>query len=499
MKITFTKPNLSEKKLTVLGIFEGNLWGPLSTELDKKLNGALKNFVKNNDFKGKVGETLHFTFNHNKNFDHFLFIGMGNVLDCNILTCEKIGGTILKYLSHIKSETANVLVDPVNKVNVKPESMAAHIAYGSLLRSYHFDKYRKATRERLPFNVKAINVMLHNTVQASKLFSPLEKIALSVFFTRDLATEPSNVIYPKTFADEARKLTKLGVKVQVLGEKEMSKLGMNALLAVGQGSNRESQLVVFEWKGAPSQKQPVALVGKGVTFDSGGISIKPAANMEDMKWDMAGAATVLGTIRALAERKAKVNVVGIAGLVENMPSGTAQRPGDVVTSMSGQTIEVINTDAEGRLVLADALWYCQKQFNPQCIIDLATLTGAIIISLGHHYGGLFSNDDQLAADLIKAGKKENEPLWHMPLADYYDKIINCDIADMRNSSGREGGSITAAQFLQRFIKKGTAWAHLDIAGVAWTTKDLDTVPKGATGFGVRLLNRFIHDQYEIHG
>ncbi|MHB1060253.1 MAG: leucyl aminopeptidase, partial [Rhodanobacter sp.] len=287
------------------------------------------------------------------------------------------------------------------------------------------------------------------------------------------------------------------VTVELLNEKQMKKLGMGALLGVGQGSERESHIAVMRWDGAPSakDKRPVAFIGKGVTFDTGGISIKPAAGMEEMKWDMAGAGAVIGLMKALAGRKAKVNAVGVVGMVENMPSGTAQRPGDVVTSMSGQTIEVINTDAEGRLVLADAIWYCRDRFKPKAMIDLATLTGAIIVSLGQLHAGLFANDDALADSLLAAGKASGEPLWRMPLGDGYDKLINSDIADMKNTGGRYGGSITAAQFIKRFVKD-TPWAHLDIAGMAWSDKDAPTTPKGATAFGVRLLDRLVADNYE---
>jgi len=288
---------------------------------------------------------------------------------------------------------------------------------------------------------------------------------------------------------------------------EMRKLGMGALLGVGQGSARESQLLLMRWNGAGGRgkgkgkgkgkaARPVAFVGKGVTFDTGGISIKPAANMEDMKWDMGGAGVVIGLMRALAGRKAKVDAVGVCGLVENMPSGTAQRPGDIVTSMSGQTIEVINTDAEGRLVLADALWYTQEKYNPRAIIDLATLTGAIIIALGHEYAGLFANDDKLAENLTAAGTAVGEGVWRLPMGEAYDKAIDSDAADVKNVGNRAGGSITAAQFLLRFIKKGTPWAHLDIAGVAWASKAKPTVPKGGTGFGVRLLDRLVADHFE---
>jgi leucyl aminopeptidase len=326
----------------------------------------------------------------------------------------------------------------------------------------------------------------------------MDKVVDAVNFARDLVSEPANVIYPETLAKEARTLSELGVDVKVLGVKEMQKLGMGALLGVGQGSNRESQLVAMQWNGAGNAKEKaIAFVGKGVTFDTGGISIKPAQGMEDMKWDMAGSAAVIGTMRALASRKAKVNAVGVVGLVENMPSGTAQRPGDIVTSMSGQTIEVLNTDAEGRLVLADAMWYCQETFKPKVMIDLATLTGAILIALGTIYGGMYANDDGLAKQLEASGKATGELLWRMPLAAAYNKMMDSSAADVKNISGsRNAGSITAAEFLQRFVQKGTIWSHLDIAGMAWADKDSATTPRGATGYGVRLLDHLVASHYE---
>ncbi|MBI3199226.1 MAG: leucyl aminopeptidase, partial [Rhodospirillales bacterium] len=325
----------------------------------------------------------------------------------------------------------------------------------------------------------------------------LEPTIDAVFFARDLVSEPANMLYPVEFARRAKELTKLGVKVEVLGEAEMKKLGMNVLLGVGQGSERESQLLVMRWMNGPKSQAPVALIGKGVTFDTGGISLKPAGGMEDMKWDMGGAGAVTGAMRLIAGRKAKANVIAVCALVENMPDGNAQRPGDVVKSMSGQTVEVINTDAEGRLILCDAMWYAQEKFKPQAMIELSTLTGAIIVSLGHERAGLFSNNTQLSTRLRVAGSQIGEKLWRMPLGPKYDKMIDSDIADMKNvSNGRDGGSITAAQFLQRFVKEGVAWAHLDIAGVAWSGKGDNTTPKGATAFGVRLLDRLIADNYE---
>jgi len=311
-------------------------------------------------------------------------------------------------------------------------------------------------------------------------------------------SEPANILFPESFVERARELKKLGIKIQVLGEREMRKLGMGALLGVAQGSERTPRLLSMRWDGAPnsSNKRPIAFIGKGVTFDTGGISIKPSGGMEDMKWDMGGAGVVTGLMRVLAERKAKVNAVGVAGLVENMPSGTAQRPGDVVKTMSGQTIEVINTDAEGRLVLADAMWWCQQKFKPHTMIDLATLTGAIIISLGHHHAGMFANDDELANRLTNSGEETGERVWRMPLGDDYDNQVKSQIADMKNVGGRDAGSITAAQILQRFVQDGVKWAHLDIAGVTWSNTDSPIVPKGGTGFGVRLLDRLVAEHFE---
>jgi leucyl aminopeptidase len=375
--------------------------------------------------------------------------------------------------------------------------LAARAALGVRLASYRFDKYRtKEPAEKKP-SITKTQVVAADPDQALAAFPPLAALADAVSFTRDLVSEPANVLYPVEFARRVKELERLGLEVEILGEAEMMKLGMGSLLGVGQGSVRESQLVVVRWNGAKDKKaQPIAFVGKGVCFDTGGISIKPAENMEDMKWDMGGAGAVAGLMHVLAGRKAKVNAVGILGLVENMPDGNAQRPGDVVTSMSGQTIEVINTDAEGRLVLADAIWYCQDRFKPKFVVDLATLTGAIIIALGHDFAGLFSNNDELSQNLLAASAAEGEPLWRLPLPDQYNKQIDSMIADVKNTGGRPGGSITAALFIQKFTN-GLPWAHLDIASTAWKKPSaVPTIPEGATGYGVRLLNRMVADRYE---
>ncbi|MCA1909297.1 MAG: leucyl aminopeptidase, partial [Magnetospirillum sp.] len=408
---------------------------------------------------------------------------------------QAFGGNGLAQVLTAGDSQVAVAVDAVPGLKIAEADFAANVAFGALLRSYRFDKYfTKEKKEDKP-SVKKLAV-LTAAPGAKAAFAPLEAVAQGVFLTRDVVSEPANVIYPESLAAECKKLADLGVEVEILGEKQMKKLGMGSLLGVGQGSDRESQLVVMRWNGAKDKdSQPVAFIGKGVCFDTGGISIKPAAGMEDMKWDMAGAGAVIGAIKALAGRKARANVIGVVGLVENMPSGNAQRPGDVVTSMSGQTIEVINTDAEGRLVLADALWYTKETYKPKIMVDLATLTGAIIISLGGEHAGLFSNDDKLADKLTQAGKAVGESLWRLPMGEAYDKQLKSDIADMKNVGGREGGSITAAQFLKRFVGD-VAWAHLDIAGTAWSKKDSATCAKGATAFGVRLLDRLVADHYE---
>ncbi len=374
---------------------------------------------------------------------------------------------------------------------------AAAAALGVRLAAYRFDRYRTTQKpEQLP-SITQLTLAADQADEARAAFAPLAALADGVEFTRDLVSEPANILYPEEFARRVKSLEGMGLQVEVLGEADMAKLGMGSLLCVGQGSRRESQLAVIQWKGAADpDAQPIAFVGKGVCFDTGGISIKPAEGMEDMKWDMGGAGAVAGLMHALAGRKAKVNVVGILGLVENMPDGNATRPGDVVKSMSGQTIEVINTDAEGRLVLADALWYCQDRFKPKFMVDLATLTGAIIISLGHDYAGLFSNDDELSEGLLAASRASGEPLWRMPLPTAYEKQIESVIADVKNIGGRPAGSITAALFLQKFVN-GLPWAHLDIASVAWKKPSSNpTIPDGASGFGVRLLSQLVADRYE---
>ena len=458
--------------------------------LNKQSGGALAKALATAKFGGKRGQNISVMMPASSKAERLLVIGTGDTKKLNPATLENIGGSIISFANHAGVKDATVLVEAGD---------AGRIAHGAMLKSYRFDKYfTKKTADEKP-TLATLSFASGNTKVSEKSYNALKPLQEGVFLTRDVVSEPANIINPETLSERAvEELEKLGVEVEVLGEVEMYKLGFGALLGVGQGSAIESKMVIMRWNGLgkASKAQPVAFVGKGVTFDTGGISIKPAGGMEEMKWDMGGAGTVIGLMKTLAGRKAKVNAVGLVGLVENMPDGMAQRPGDVVTSYSGQTIEVLNTDAEGRLVLADVLWYCQKHFKPKFIVDLATLTGAIIVALGTSRAGLFSNNDKLAEQLGKTGDVVGEELWRLPLADVYDKQINSDIADMQNiGKEREAGSITAAQFLQRFVNN-VPWAHLDIAGTAWSKKDSDICPKGATAFGVRLLNQLVADYYE---
>jgi len=498
MRLTFSSPDLSKPGALAVFATENATLSPSAEKLDRDTGGALKRAISASKFKGDKGQTLKLLAPQGIKASQILVVGLGKAGAIDDLAAQNAGGIVVRELSRSVEATAFVVVDAIKGADLSPSDFAANAAYGGLLRSYRFDKYRTKQKAEDKPVLSTLNFMTSDAAKARKAFGPMSKVADGVFFTRDLVSEPANILYPVSFAARARALTKLGVKLQILDQKQMAKLGMGALLGVAQGSAHAPRMVAMRWDGAPGAKDkaPIAFVGKGVTFDTGGISIKPAGGMEDMKWDMAGAGVVTGLIHALAARKAKVNAVGVIGLVENMPSSTAQRPGDVVKTMSGQTIEVINTDAEGRLVLADALWWCQQTHKPHTMIDLATLTGAIIVSLGHHHAGVFANDDTLAERLSAAGKATGEAVWRLPLGEAYDKQVRSNIADMKNVGGRDAGSITAAQILQRFVKDGVAWAHIDIAGMAWSSEDAPTVPKGGTAFGVRLLNRLVADYYE---
>ena len=405
---------------------------------------------------------------------------------------ERAGAAITAKF--IASGETSVTID-LSAAGLSAEQAAA-VVLGARLRGWRYDLYRTKLTADQKASLTTIRIA-GSPAGAEAAWEVEAALADGVELTRELVTEPANIIYPESFVERVTERVKgTGLKVRVLDDAEMAGLGMGALLGVAQGSRRPARLLVLEWNGGKAGGKPIAFVGKGVTFDTGGISIKPAAGMEDMKWDMGGAGAVAGAMLALAGRKAKANVVGICGLVENMPDGNAQRPGDVVTSMSGQTIEVINTDAEGRLVLCDCVTWVQQEYQPTAIVDLATLTGAILISLGHEQAGIFSNDEKLAGQLIAAGDASGDKLWRMPLGAAYDKLIDSPIADMKNVGPREGGSITAAQFILRFVNKGTPWAHLDIAGMAWSSKPGATWDKGATGYGVRLLDQFVRDNLE---
>ena len=368
-------------------------------------------------------------------------------------------------------------------------------AMGAKLRNWRLDTYRTRLAETAKPSLRTISIA-SGAGDVSVRWAGLSAVADGVALTQTLVAEPPNIIYPETFVERCQHLTELGVEIEVLDERQMKALGMGALLGVAQGSTRPPRLLAMRWNGGKDGEAPVVFVGKGVTFDTGGISLKPGPGMDMMKWDMGGAGAVAGAIKAIAGRKAKANVVGVVGLVENMPDGNAMRPGDIVTTMSGQTVEVLNTDAEGRLVLCDAIAWAQKSYDPKVIVDLATLTGAMVISLGHEYGGMFANDDDLAAKLLGAGEASGDKLWRFPLSPAYDKLLDSPIADMKNIGPREAGSITAAQYLKRFVNDGVAWAHLDIAGMAWHDKEGPTYAKGATGYGVRLLDRLVADNFE---
>ena len=490
MKIEFVAA-VDAAEILAVPIFEDRTFTAAGTALDGKANGALTKAAGKGRFTGKAGQSLSIAAPAGVEADVVLLVGAGAKDKLDDLAVEAFGGNAY---AAVKLSGAEVLT--IDASDLSPEQ-AARVGFAARLAAYRFDKYRTTQKaDKIP-SITTIRVVTTDLRGAEAALEPLSAVADGVIFARDLVSEPANVLYPAEFAKRVKALESLGLEVEILGEAEMEKLGMRTLLGVGQGSRRESQLAIMKWNGGEAGAQPLAFVGKGVCFDTGGISIKPADGMEDMKWDMGGAAAVTGTMIALASRKAKANVIGVLGLVENMPDGNAQRPGDVVVSMSGQTVEVINTDAEGRLVLADALWYTQERFKPKFMIDLATLTGAMIVALGLDYAGVFSNSDAVADPILAASKKVGENFWRMPIPDIYEQHIDSKIADVKNTgNGRAGGSITAALFLQRFTN-GVPWAHLDIAPTAWANKSPSpTVPEGGVGFAVRTLDRMVADSYE---
>ncbi|MGQ0663238.1 MAG: leucyl aminopeptidase [Pseudomonadota bacterium] len=498
MKIGFAKPEPMATGAFAVGVLEDRKMTPAAAMLDKRTGGVLTRAMASSRFKGRKDDMLEILAPKGVPLARILAVGLGKAEDLDALRLQAVGGNLVSYLNKAGETVATMAVDTIQGAPLQSPDMAAQMAFGARLRAYRFDKYRAREKEENKPTLKALNLHVMDFAAARKAFAPLDQLADAVGVTRDLVSEPPNVIYPGSLAERCKRLMAYGVKVEILDDRQLAKIGMNALLAVGQGSAHPPRVVVMRWDGAPraKDKRPLALCGKGVTFDSGGISIKPSAGMEEMKWDMAGSAVVIGVMEALAARRARLNAVGVVGLVENMPSGTAQRPSDIVRSLSGTTIEVLNTDAEGRLVLADVLWYTQDRFKPKAMVDLATLTGAVIVALGHEFAGLFSNNEELAQRLLAASNAVGEKLWRLPLGEIYDRDIDSDVADVKNiGPNRQAGSIIGAQFLKRFVND-VPWAHLDIAGVAWSKKDSPTVPKGATAFGVRLIDRLVADHYE---
>jgi leucyl aminopeptidase len=475
--------------------------GETGARLDKQSSGALKRAAAAVDFVGKAKTSVEMLAPAGLDVKRVVLIGSGRGGDNGSLDWLKVGGAAWATVTQRGTDTASLVIDDAGI----DAAAIARIAEGVLLRAYAFRKYKSKKAEGDADNGPSrtpAELLIHcaDPAAAEAAFAACSAVADGVYLARDLVNEPANALGPVEFAERLASLGVPGLEVEVLDLDQLRALKMGALLAVGQGSARESRVVVLQWhggKGRAKAKPPVCFVGKGVVFDTGGISMKPAAGMEDMKGDMGGAACVSGLMLALAKRKANVNAVGIVGLVENMPSGTAMRPGDIITAMSGQTVEVLNTDAEGRLVLADALWYAQERFKPRCIVDLATLTGAIMVALGKEHAGLFANNDKLARELEAAGATTGERVWRMPLSPAYDKLIDSKNADMKNIGGRYGGAITAAQFLQRFIKDGaTPWAHLDVAGTAMDSGRDEINQSWASGWGVRLLDQLVADAYE---
>ncbi|WP_454685118.1 leucyl aminopeptidase [Ancylobacter moscoviensis] len=497
VKISFAKlPTALEGIVVLLAAEpaegEGPAFAPAVEALLAPAGDLVSRAAKADRFTGKNGKVLELVAPTGLDASRLIVVGVGKATELKSLDWLKIGGSIMGRLPASAKDVGVVLTLPGGEV---PAEAAAEVALGLRLRAYSFDRYKTKKKADEATPKPKATLYIGDDAAAKRAWKKREGTGEGVIIARDLVNEPANVLTPTEFAKRTGDLAKVGVDVEVLGEKELRKLGMGALLGVGQGSAQESRVVVMRWNGGKAGEAPVAFIGKGVVFDTGGISIKPAAGMEDMKGDMAGAACVVGLMHALASRKAKVNAVGLIGLVENMPDGNAQRPGDIVTSMSGQTIEIINTDAEGRLVLGDVLWYAKERFKPQFMVDLATLTGAIMVALGTEHAGLFSNNDALSERLTDSGLSTGEKVWRLPLSPDYDKLIDSKFADMKNTGGRFGGSITAAQFLQRFVGD-VPWAHLDIAGTGMSSPANEFNKSWGAGWGVRLLDHLVARHYE---
>jgi leucyl aminopeptidase len=498
MKIEFPE-TLPKSGALAVAVTKDKTLSPTAKLIDQQTHGAIARALKVGRFTGEKDQVLELVAPAGLNLSRIVLYGLGDPKAIDALALENAGGNVVQRVNGTGDSDVVIAVDALAGCTLKSPTMAAEIAFGARLGAYRFDRYLTTEKPEKKPSVKRLGVYAKNAAAAARAFERLAEVAEGVELTRNLVSEPANVLYPASFAARCEELKEIGVKVEVLDLAQIKKLGMRALIGVAQGSANEPRVVIMRWNGgAKADDKPIAFIGKGVTFDTGGISIKPAAGMEEMKWDMGGAGVVTGLMRALAGRKARVNVVAALGLVENMPSSTAQRPGDVVKAMSGKTIEIINTDAEGRLVLADVLWHIQQRFKPKMMIDLATLTGAIIVALGHNHAGLFANNDRLADWLLAAGLATGERLWRMPLHDSYEQDIKSPIADIKNVGDRWAGSISAALFLKHFVND-VPWAHLDIAGTTWCYKNQPTVPKGGSGFGVRLLDRLVADHYERGG
>ena len=495
LKLGFGPFAAPAKGVLIVFCDDGLKFGPATRKALGSTAELVARAAKAERFTGKNNSALELVVPAGLQAARLVVLGAGKTSELKPKDFLKLGGLAMGKLPSSASDATVFAELPGGPMK---SEQSADLAQGVRLRAYAFDRYKtKRKDDEKPPSTRHVTVAVGDVAATRKAYESRAAISEGVLLARDLVNEPANVLYPEEFARRANALKKLRVAVEVLDIKAMKKLGMNALLGVGQGSERQSRVVVMRWNGGKAGEAPVAFIGKGVCFDTGGISIKPAASMEDMKGDMGGAACVVGLMHALAARKARVNAVGVIGLVENMPDGNAQRPGDIVKSMSGQTVEIINTDAEGRLVLADVIWYAAQRFKPKFMVDLATLTGAIIVALGQEYAGMFSNNDQLSERLTKAGIETGELVWRMPLAPEYDKMIDSKFADMKNTGGsRWGGAITAAQFIKRFVDDKIPWAHLDIAGTAFDSRQTDINRSWGSGWGVRLLDRLVADYYE---
>lgn len=487
MKVSFSELSLPQTGSLALCVGGDGSLCALGAQLDALTQGALTRAMKVEKFSGEAQSWLSIVAPAHTDLDRVILLGTG---EASILDIENAGGVL--------AQKAESLALREVFVALADSEQAAHFAYGAQLGGYRFDKYRTLEALKARCVLETMTVATTDAEKAQQAYMPLDASAVGIALTRDLVWEPANVLTTEAFAELCQTLTPYGLEVEVIDSKQMAALGMGAMLGVGQGSMYETLMVVIKHNGGAQGQSPIAFLGKGVVFDSGGLSLKPNSSMNTMKEDMGGAGTVAGLMVTLAKRQAKVNAIGVLGLVENMPSDKAQRPSDVVTTMSGQTVEVMNTDAEGRLVLCDLLTYTQRTFKPRAMFDLATLTGAIITALGDEMSGIFSNHDELAAQVTRAGELEGELVWKMPLGDSFKRLLKSEIADMRNNGTKlgVGGSSVAAQFLHNFIENDTPWVHLDIAGTAWRSDNLPTKPKGATGFGLRLLDRLVKEQFE---